>query len=48
MGLVMNVNEYLLLEEINQVIDKRMTEYIESPQFAEKIPKLIPVYNWPG
>lgn len=38
------MNECSFSEDLSQLIDVRMTEYIESPIFTEKIPKLIPVY----
>lgn len=42
------MNKQPLSEKLNQLIDKRIIEYIESPRVSELILTLIPVYNWPG
>jgi hypothetical protein len=42
------MNEDPLSVKINQLIDTKIIEYIESPSFTEQIFNLIPVYNCPG
>jgi hypothetical protein len=39
------MNEERIQERLSMVIDQRITEYIESPQFVERVAKHIPLYK---